>query len=167
MSETEAVQEEETSRAEKAEALIKKHLYASVVAGAIPIAYFDLIAVTAVQQKLVHSLAKLYETKYSEALGRSALSSLLSFGLANGGKRVVAASAAKLIPGFGTLLGITANAGLSAAATYAIGRAFTAHFESGGTLLTFDAEKIEAYYREQFGAAQKEPDRISWAGTKP
>jgi hypothetical protein len=37
----------------------------------------------------------------------------------------------------------------ASALTYAIGRVFIHHFELGGTLLNFDADKLRSYFREQ------------------
>jgi len=38
--------------------------------------------------------------------------------------------------------------GMAAAATYAMGRVFVMHFESGGTFLDLDPAKAEAHFRE-------------------
>jgi lipoate-protein ligase A len=39
---------------------------------------------------------------------------------------------------------------IGGAATYAIGRVFIQHFESGGTFLDFNPEKVREYFKEQF-----------------
>jgi hypothetical protein len=36
------------------------------------------------------------------------------------------------------------------ASTYAVGKVFMLHFESGGTLLDFDPAKMKNYYRETY-----------------
>jgi hypothetical protein len=55
---------------------------------------------------------------------------------------------------------------LGGASTYAVGRVFIQHFESGGTLLTFDPAKVRDYYTHQLDTGHK---RIaeSFAGVKP
>ena len=39
---------------------------------------------------------------------------------------------------------------LTGASTYAVGRVFIQHFESGGTFLTLDPDKVKAHYRAEF-----------------
>jgi hypothetical protein len=36
-----------------------------------------------------------------------------------------------------------------------VGKVFEQHFASGGTFLTFDAKKVEGYFREKFEEAKK------------
>jgi uncharacterized protein (DUF697 family) len=62
-----------------------------------------------------------------------------------------AASALKTVPVLGMLAGGFVMPALSAGASYAIGKAFIQHFESGGTLLDFNPPD----YRE-FVQAPKE-----------
>jgi len=55
----------------------------------------------------------------------------------------------------GVLLVITrAGPALDAASTWATGKVFIRHFESGGTFLDFDPGKARAYYAEQFEAVK-------------
>ncbi|MCP4106117.1 MAG: hypothetical protein GY749_11350 [Desulfobacteraceae bacterium] len=49
----------------------------------------------------------------------------------------------------------------ASASTYALGKIFIQHFASGGTFLTFDPEKVKAYYAEMFEDGKKV------AGQKP
>ena len=42
-----------------------------------------------------------------------------------------------------------------AAATYAVGHLFIQHFESGGTFLTFDPEKVKGHYAKLFAEGEK------------
>ncbi|MDE2463441.1 MAG: GTPase, partial [Alphaproteobacteria bacterium] len=39
---------------------------------------------------------------------------------------------------------------LAAASTYALGKVFIQHFESGGTFLDMDPDKVSAYFKEQY-----------------
>ena len=58
------------------------------------------------------------------------------------------------------------NTAFGAASTYAVGQIFIQHFESGGTLLTFDPERVRAHYRKLYNEA---PAKIAngSAGTRP
>ena len=40
------------------------------------------------------------------------------------------------------------------AVTYAIGKVFIQHFESGGTFLDFDPEKVRDYFTREYGKAK-------------
>jgi hypothetical protein len=66
----------------------------------------------------------------------------------------VAASLAKAVPFFGSTLGYLTLPLLGGASTYAVGRVFLQHFESGGTFLTFDPEQVRDYFAEQFEAGK-------------
>lgn len=54
----------------------------------------------------------------------------------------------------GQALGLVTTPVFAWASTVAVGRVFIEHFESGGTLLDFDAEKMRHYYYRQFEAAK-------------
>ena len=44
--------------------------------------------------------------------------------------------------------------GFAAAVTWAMGRIFIQHFETGGTLLDFDADKMREHFQAEFEAEQ-------------
>jgi uncharacterized protein (DUF697 family) len=68
------------------------------------------------------------------------------------------ASFVKVIPGLGQLTGSAAMAINGGAIVYALGRVMVRHFESGGNLLNFDAEKAKAYFRQQVEAKRGNPN---------
>jgi len=53
----------------------------------------------------------------------------------------------------GTVAGFVVTPILAYAMTQAIGNTFIMHFESGGTLLTFDAKKFRDYFIKEFQEA--------------
>ena len=59
-------------------------------------------------------------------------------------------SLVKLIPGLGTVIGGATASVAGAAATYALGRVFTQHFDQGGTLLDFDPISSREYFQKEF-----------------
>jgi uncharacterized protein (DUF697 family) len=59
----------------------------------------------------------------------------------------------KSVPGIGSVLGAVTGPALASAATYAIGKVFTQHFEAGGNILNFDANAMRNYFKEQFDGA--------------
>jgi hypothetical protein len=55
----------------------------------------------------------------------------------------------------GTLFGMVSVSGFAVAATYAVGRVFIAHFESGGTLLDLDLASAKAQVASHFKTAPR------------
>jgi uncharacterized protein (DUF697 family) len=123
--------------------IILTHVGAAMAAAATPIPLVDVATVTAIQIALVRRLAARYEVEFDAVRVRSAVLALAGATLARLG-----ASAAKLIPGGGTLVGAAAQVTLSGASTYALGEAYRGHFEARGTLADFDPDAMRDRYRE-------------------
>ncbi len=68
---------------------------------------------------------------------------------------VLLASVVKFIPVIGETAGVVAMPILAGATTYAVGKVFVQHFASGGTLLTFDPDKVKEYYAQMFEEGKK------------
>lgn len=117
----------------------------SMGAGFIPVPIADIFAVSAVQIDMIRQLSKVYEVDFKETEGKAMITSLTSSGLARLGAR-----AFKFIPVVGTALGGATMAVMSGASTYALGEVFKKHFETGGTFLDFDPERVKEFYKEKF-----------------
>ena len=76
------------------------------------------------------------------------------------------ASLVKSIPIYGLVAGIMTTSVVGGASTYAVGKVFIQHFESGGTILTFDPKAVRTYYREQYQRGEEEVRR-NFVGIKP
>jgi uncharacterized protein (DUF697 family) len=150
MSAEEIVEQEEhgpsTGHEEEANNMVKNYIIASMGAALVPVPLFDMVALTGIQLKMLHSLAKLYNVKFTKNLGKSLIGSLLGGVIPTS----TAASLSKAVPGVGTAAGVIGMSAIGGAATYAIGRVFIQHFESGGTFLDFNPEKVREYFKEQF-----------------
>jgi uncharacterized protein (DUF697 family) len=129
----------------RSDALISDHVVYSMAAAMIPIPLVDVGAVAAVQLDLIQGLAECYEVKYERERGKAIISSLVGAGLPR-----IGASAFKVIPGLGTLIGGVAQVVLSGAATYAVGNVFRIHFQREGRFDDFDADSLRSLYREYF-----------------
>ena len=128
--------------------------------GLLPVPLLDLAAVSAVQLKMVHSLARLYGVPFQRSAAKSIIGALIG----GGGTYVLAppvASAAKFVPVIGSLAGMVTQPAIAAAATYALGKVFIQHFESGGTLLDFNARTQRHQYEQHFAAAQQKTGEIN------
>lgn len=116
----------------------------------IPIPWADLTAVAAVQLRLLAALSRVYDVPFKKNRGKAAIASLIGFVLPHAMAFGAVGSLIKLIPVVGTLPG-TAWMGLfSGAYTWALGNVFIQHFESGGTFLDFDAQKVKAHFMDRF-----------------
>ena len=140
-------------RADMADKVIRNYALGSIVPSLIPVPMLDLVGVTGVQLKMLHSLAKTYGVPFKEEAGRSALAALIG-GTASLGTSRIVTSAVKAIPFVGQMTGAVTMPVINGGATYAIGKVFKQHFESGGTFLTFDASRVRAYFEEQLKAGK-------------
>lgn len=140
-----ALLDEENERLGQAQAIVKNHVIGSMGISLVPIPLVDLVALSGIQIKMLHSLARLYRVPFSENLGKSLIVSLVG-GVMPTSTAMTLASLAKAIPGLGTATGMVSVSVLGGATTYAIGNVFMQHFESGGTLLDFDPKSMRDYF---------------------
>lgn len=134
---------------EQAKAIIRRQTYWAIGLGIIPFPVLDVAAVTAVQLKMIASLAHLYGQEFSQSWGKSVLGALVG-GVGAGGLAYGSfGSMMKAVPGIGILFGMVAMPTMAGATTYAVGKVFHLHFSSGGTMLDFDPKKMRHYYEQQ------------------
>lgn len=126
------------------------HALAAAGIGALPLV--DWVGVPAVQAKLLHSLAALYQQPWE----RRQISEF--FGLLGAGvgvsylARLLGRTAVKLAPGWGQTLGAMWGASASAATTYALGKAASAYFFSRRQAHPLDAAALRRIYAEALTA---------------
>jgi uncharacterized protein (DUF697 family) len=138
------------TRVEQAEAIVKKYMNWSFVGGLIPLPMVDIAAVSAIQVKMLADLAKLYEVPFQANAAKSIVGALLGGIVPSMLTGPLVGAGAKLIPVIGTTLGVITMPALSLAATCAVGRVFTKHFETGGTFLDLDIEKMRKHFQSEF-----------------
>ncbi|MCB9338838.1 MAG: DUF697 domain-containing protein [Lewinellaceae bacterium] len=143
-------------RGKHAETIIRNHILFSMGAGAIPVPVADILAVSASQLDMIRQLCKVYDQDFHETQGKAIVSSLTTATLA----RLGAGSLAKMIPIVGSVVGSVANAIMSGASTYALGQVFKSHFDTGGTILDFDADRLKKMYKEQFEKGKKVAEEL-------
>lgn len=130
----------------RAESLVRKNIYICSAIGLIPLPAIDLVALTGVQLNMLYQLSRIYDIPFKREAAKSVLAALLGGGGSTALAQSASASALKSIPILGTIIGGAALPVLAGASTYAVGKVFIQHFESGGTFLTFDPEKVKAYF---------------------
>lgn len=134
---------------ESIDKLVNRYMMWSLGVGYVPLPVLDYVALTSMQAKMVYELSKLYEVDFAEERVKTLIGSLLGAALPYGAATPVA-SLIKLIPGFGTVAGGAAMGLMGAASTYALASVFVQHFESGGTMLNFNAAKMRDTFKEKF-----------------
>jgi uncharacterized protein (DUF697 family) len=129
--------------------ICRKYMMISLATGVVPAPGLDIAALTAIQVKMLHALARVYGVPFSRELGRSSIASLVGGIGATSLARGTFGSLIKLIPVVGSVAGALTMPVLAAASSYAVARVYILHFESGGTLLDFDPEKMREHYARQ------------------
>jgi len=153
--ETEAVEENITvveisdETRSKLEASIRKHIYTSMTIGLVPIPIFDMAALVTVQVSLIRKIAKAYDVPLMQEKIKTTVGSLIA-AIAPQSLAPTLASLTKFIPFVGQSMGSVTMPVLAGASTYATAMMFQKHFESGGTLLSFDFEKMREFYNDAF-----------------
>jgi uncharacterized protein (DUF697 family) len=133
--------------------LVKSYLPWAAGAGILPLPGVDLVAIVAVQLRMLAKMAELYGVPFREQAAKSVVAVLLGSVFPSSVAGSVA-SALKVIPVIGSLMGMATLPALAAAATYAVGQVFITHFEAGGTLLDFDPQKVRDYFKSEFEKAK-------------
>ncbi len=143
------------TRSERGIALTKRYMLWTAGGGLIPIPLLDVATIMGIQIKMISDLSDIYEIPFSENRVKNIIYPLVtSLGIAPLGAGLVS-SLFKVIPVVGYAVGAMSLPLMASALTYATGRVFVSHFESGGTLLDFDPEKMREYYKKEFVAGQK------------
>jgi len=135
-------------RNETAAKLVDRFAVWSGVGGLIPLPFVDVLAVGGLQLQMLRRLSQIYDVQFSENRGKAVIASLAGtmIPVTSG---MGAASALKTVPLLGMIASAFVMPVLSAGATYAIGKAFVQHFESGGTLLDFNPPDYKEFIKAQ------------------
>lgn len=146
---------EPSTKLDDAQKIVKKNMYWAMGLGIIPVPIVDVLAVGGFQAKAIKELSDLYEIPFNNHKVKNVIAILVSglstplFALG------VFGTVMKLIPGLGTLAGLTSTPIVAAAITYAMGQVFIQHFESGGTFLDFHPQTVKEYFSEKIREGMK------------
>ena len=151
----------DSDRFESANDIVKDYALWAGGFGLLPLPIIDFAAITATQVRMVSELNKHYRRwhrdRYHHRFSHERLRTIIA-SLIGGSVPVIAGagvgSLLKSIPVIGQALGLVTTPVFAWASTVAVGRVFIEHFESGGTLLDFDADKMRHYYYQQYEAAK-------------
>lgn len=144
--------EAEADKVPRALAIIRNYTLISAGVGVVPVPLLDMATMLALQMLMVRKLAKLYDLPFARQRVKSAIVGVI--GGFKGG--YLGGLALKMIPVIG-IVGYATMPTVNAAVSYAVGRVFLQHFESGGTFLDLDPKKVRAYFEEQFRQGKLKP----------
>jgi len=134
--------EVKTPRQPAAEGIVRTHAWITTGAGLLSFGFLNPIVVPGVQLRMLQQLCNLYGVKFSEEWGKNLIGALV-------GTATASSLAVRALP----LIGMFAAPATNGATTWALGRVFIQHFESGGTLLNFNPTKLKSYFADYFNAA--------------
>jgi len=147
------------TKVEQANRIVRNYMFGAVGMGFVPIPLVvDLVALSALQLKMLDSLANLYHVEFSKNRGKSLIAALLGGGVPVS----FSSNLTHFLKGVPLIDKISMSV-LGGASTYAIGKVFIQHFESGGTFLTFEPKKVADYYAQQLEIGSEK----NWIGQKP
>lgn len=142
----------------QANKIVRNHSIVGGAIGIVPVPPIGVALIIANGLTMLKNLSSIYDVKFRKDLGKAAISSFLA---ACGTYSI----SGRLVWGLGTALpaavpviGVVTRPLFAAAVLYVMGKIFIQHFESGGTFLTFDPEKVREHYAELFEEG-KEPSK--------
>ncbi len=142
---------ENRSREKEALKIIGRYVKWSMGTSFIPIPLLDTAFITVIQIRMLKKLCLLYDMEFSKQRVKAVTASFIG-GLHTG---LIAGSLSKTLPLFGLAGAVTSMAVISGAITYAIGKVFVQHFETGGTLLDFDPRTFKETFLKNYKEGQK------------
>jgi uncharacterized protein (DUF697 family) len=157
-------------RESQARQTVNKYMWLSAGVGLVPLPFINLAGITALQLRMLQVLSEYYDVPFSKDLGKKIVASLLgsivpaSLSGRLGSVAGLLASSVHVMGVAGAIVGTLSLPVFAGASTYAIGKVFIQHFESGGTFLDFEPAKVREYFGRQF---QKGRDLTSEARGEP
>jgi|GEM_PF-331555 len=140
----------EEVRLEKVDKLIKKYSKWSAGLVLVPVPVFDLASLVTAQTTMIAEIASIYGVPFHEEMKKSLFSVILSGLFAHSVSHLPWLSLSKMVPGFHLFWNTISYPIAAAGTTYAVGKVFVQHFESGGTLLDFDPKRMKEYFRSMY-----------------
>jgi len=132
------------STPEKADMIIKRYTAIASGAGSLPIPFLDFLILGGIQYQMIKELAKVYGVDFKESQGKAIISVVLASSVSR-----IGGSTIRRIPYVGNVLAGLSSGLMSGATTYGLGQVFKRQFESGGTLLDFDFNKMKGLFNEK------------------
>ncbi|MHB8522430.1 MAG: YcjF family protein [Limisphaerales bacterium] len=162
---TETVEVSADDRLSQADKIVKNNMYWSMGVGAVPVPLVDLVGIAGFQIRMIKELSHLYGVRFSEHTAKNIVSALIGSIGARALTVITVGSMIKTLPMAGAFIGgVLCMPAIAGGTTYAVGKVFIRHYESGGTLLDLNTDKAKAYFSAKFQEGKKlvsEPKRAS------
>ena len=127
--------------------IVYRYMAVSAGAALIPVPGIDTAVLAGVHIALIKSLCDHYSVSFSEHTARNVLIAIVASVLPGTLGSLAGRKILGWLPASTRVLGWAVISASSAAFSYAIGRLFIHHFETGGTLLSFDAKTLHNVFR--------------------
>lgn len=144
-------------RLDKADALVRTYAKWAAAGGLVPVPMLDFAAVAAVQLRMLEKLSELYGVTFRENLGKELIATLVATAMpynVAAGTAIGLSSFIRFVPVVGQIFGLAILPAFAGASTFALGRVFIKHFESGGTFLDFDLDAAKAGFSAEVDSAR-------------
>jgi uncharacterized protein (DUF697 family) len=142
------------------EAVVNKYLPWSMGLGFVPSPILVAAGVVGIQLKMISDISKVYGVPFSENRAKSIVISLLG-GVAPAALGGVVGGLIASIPFVGLWLLPATLPLLAGGSTYAVGKTFIQHFESGGTFLNFDSLKAKELFAERYEEGKAHASKVA------
>ncbi len=130
--------------------VVKKYAAWSIAPGILPLPFLDFGLLLGIQLRMIQQLSKTYGVPFSKNAGKAIISSLLGTVIPGSAGFGYPGLMVKTIPVVGGVLGLAFMPAFAWASTYALGKVFVQHLESGNTFLNFDPAQVSEHYRQEF-----------------
>jgi uncharacterized protein (DUF697 family) len=122
--------------------IVYRFMAMSAGAALIPMPGIDTAILAGVHVALIKRLCEHYDVSFEEHAARNVLIAVIAGFVPGTIGSVIGRKILRMLPSSARVFGWALFSASSAALSYGIGRLFIQHFESGGTLLSFDATRI-------------------------
>lgn len=119
--------------------------------GLIPVSIFYQLAVAGILSKMLYDLSKLYGTTLSKQKNKAIIAAVLGGAHAEWIPNYLGVNAEKVLPGLSSVGIAMARPVVGAGITYAIGRLFVHHFETGAWLRDTPPPQLSVFPAKQLG----------------
>jgi uncharacterized protein (DUF697 family) len=143
------ISERDTRRFRNAGKIVRKNVAWAMGAGFVPVPLLDAGLASFVQLKMLSDLAYNYELPFSRDMVKSIVATLLGYLSVNTLRNSLITSMVKSLP-YANIVGIMTMPVYAGAVTYAIGKIFVSHFESGGSFKNFNPKKNKNLFNELY-----------------
>lgn len=134
---------------------IKNYVILAMGTGLIPSSIVDVVAITALEVKMIGDLARVYDFPVPHRLVRYKILISLIGSIGPVYLSVKMHSALKSVPLIGHAVYVGMLSITGGAAMYAVGKIFQRHYESGGTFLSSENSVLRNYFQEKYQEGKK------------